>query len=149
MFAYRDLALTFDSFYINLPCGAVAAASIVFFYKVPEGVKPAKATLKEKILQMDIPGFLMIVCAVVCYLLAMQWGGVMKGWGSADVAGTLVGSILLLLSFLAIEWYQGEKALLLPSILKRRTIALGCAFCFLYVFFVLVLPSSVTNSDGF
>lgn len=84
---------------------------------------------------MDVPGFLVIVRAVVCYLLAMQWGGVMKSWGSADVVGTLVGSILLLLLFLVVEWYQGEKALLLSSILRRRTIALGCAFSFLCVLF--------------
>jgi hypothetical protein len=42
---------------------------------------------------MDVLGFLVVVCAVVCYLLAMQWGGVMKSWGSADVIGTLVGSV--------------------------------------------------------
>lgn len=135
LFTCPYLVLTFHGFYINLPCGAIAAASFIFFYKVPKGVKPAEATLREKVLQMDVHGFLVIVCAVVCYLLAMQWGGVMKSWDSADVVGTLVGSILLLLLFLTVEWYQGEKVLLLSGILRRRTIALGGAFGFLCVLF--------------
>jgi hypothetical protein len=140
------MVLTFDSFYINLPCGAVAAAAFLFFYKVPKGVKPVEAPLKEKILQMDIPGFLVILCAAVCYLLAMQWGGVTKSWGSADVVGTLVGSIVLLLFFLTVEWYQGERALLLPSILKKRSMMLGCAFCFLYVLlFASIIPDPVNH----
>jgi len=82
---------------------------------------------------MDIPGFLLVLASVVCYLLAMQWGGVVKSWGSAAVIGTLVGSVVLFVAFLTVEWYQGERALLLPSILKNRTIAHGCAFSFLYV----------------
>ncbi|KAF7898520.1 hypothetical protein EAF00_004966 [Botryotinia globosa] len=35
-------------FFINLPCGALAAASIIFLFKVPDAVKLAEATLKEK-----------------------------------------------------------------------------------------------------
>ena len=123
--------LTCSSFWINLPFGAVAAASIVFFLIIPKTVTPAQATLKEKLVQMDIPGVLIITAAVICYLLAVQWAGVLKRWGSPDVVGTLVGSGVLFLIFLANEWWQGERALLMPSILKDRTVASGCAFCFL------------------
>ena len=87
--------------------------------------------MKEKLLQMDIPGFLLITSFVVCYLLALQWGGITQSWNSSNVIGTLVGFVALLLAFLAVEWWQGERALLLPSILRNRTIAHGCAFCFL------------------
>jgi MFS transporter, DHA2 family, glioxin efflux transporter len=72
------------------------------FFRVPKAVKVAEATLKEKILQMDIPGFLLVLALVICYLLAMQWGGEVKSWGSADIIGTLVvplcSSSLFLLS---------------------------------------------------
>lgn len=89
---------------------------------------------------MDIPGFLLITAAVVCYLLAMQWGGAVKSWRSADVIGTLVGAFVLSIIFIAVEWYQGARALLLPSILKNRTIAHGCAFSFLIAgtFYILL-----------
>ncbi|MCJ1387124.1 hypothetical protein MMC17_010253 [Xylographa soralifera] len=127
-------------FFINLPFGLAAAASVFFFFKAPDAVKPAEATWKEKILQMDIPGFLTITAAVTCYLLALQWGGILKTWNSSDVIGTLVGFGVLFIAFFVIEWWQGERALLLPSILKNRTIAHGCAFCFFIAgdFYVLL-----------
>ncbi|CAF9943528.1 MAG: hypothetical protein ALECFALPRED_000547 [Alectoria fallacina] len=117
-------------FYINLPFGAVAAACIVFFFHTPKHAKPAQASWKEKLLQMDISGASIIFAAVICYLLALQWGGVAKPWNSADVVGTLVGFGLLVILFLVNEYFQGARALLLPAILKDRTIALGCAFSF-------------------
>ena len=128
----NTIFLTFLSFFINLPCGALAAASIVLFFRVPDAIKPAEATLREKIYQMDLPGFIMITASVVCYLLALQWGGITEAWNSPDVIGTLVGFTVLFVAFLAIEWWQGERALLLPSVLKNKTIAHGCAFSFLY-----------------
>lgn len=87
--------------------------------------------MKEKLLQMDLLGFLTITASVVCYLLALQWGGVEKRWSSADVVGCLIGFGVFLIAFVVNEWWQGEKALLLPAVLKDYTIAIGCAFCFL------------------
>ncbi|TVY14964.1 MFS gliotoxin efflux transporter gliA [Lachnellula arida] len=76
-------------FYINLPCGALAAAAFILLFKVPTSVKPPQVPLKEKLLQMDIPGFFLVTAAVVCYLLAMQWGGVVEKWSSSNaVKGT-------------------------------------------------------------
>lgn len=80
-----------DSFYINLPCGAFAAAATMLFLRIPKAAKLAEALLKEKLLQMDITGFVFITASVLCYLLALQWGGVEKRWSSADVIGTLIG----------------------------------------------------------
>jgi MFS transporter, DHA2 family, glioxin efflux transporter len=60
-------------FFIDLPCGAIAAASIGLYFRVPKVLKPTEATPKEKkMLQMDIPSFLLVLASVVCYLLAMQ-----------------------------------------------------------------------------
>ena len=123
--------LYLSSFYINLPFGAVAAACIVFFFHTPKHAQPTQASWKEKLLQMDISGASIIFAAVICYLLALQWGGVAKPWSSVDVIGTLVGSGVLVIVFLVNEYFQSARALLLPAILKDRTIALGCAFSFL------------------
>lgn len=127
----RLTVLHLSSFYINLPFGAVAAICIVFFFHTPKHAQPTQASWKEKLLQMDISGASIIFAAVICYLLALQWGGVAKPWSSADVVGTLVGFGVLVIVFLVNEYFQGARALLLPAILKDRTIALGCAFSFL------------------
>ena len=94
-------------------------------------MKPARATWKEKILQLDLIGVALIIASVLCYLLALQWGGVQKAWGSPDVIGTLVGFGLLIVVFGLNEWWQGDRALTLGKVLSDRTIASGCAFSFL------------------
>ena len=127
----HQLLTNLHSFYINLPCGAVAAAAVFLFLRFPKSVKPVQATLKEKVLQMDLTGVVLITAAVVCYLLALQWGGISKNWSSSDVVGLLVGFGILFVAFFVNEWWQGERALLLPSIMKNRTITSGCIFSFL------------------
>lgn len=89
------------------------------------------ATYREKFLQMDLIGTALILAAVVCLLLALQWGGVSKSWKSADVIGTLVGFGLITILFGLVEWWQGPRALLLARVLKRREVWSGCLFNFL------------------
>ena len=117
-------------FWINLPIGGLAAANLFFFFRTPKAARPVKAPLKEKFLQMDLPGTVVLMGAAICYILAMQWGGTTKAWSSADVVGTLVGFGLLVILFVAIEYYSGDKALLQGRLMKDRTIAAMCAFIF-------------------
>ena len=119
-------------FWINLPIGAVAAVVIFFSYKPPKAATPQPATWKETFLQMDLVGTFLIMAAVVCYLLALQWGGSTKAWSDSTVVGTLVGFILLLIVFIANEMWMGDRALLQPRLLRIRRIWTTNA----YVFFV-------------
>lgn len=127
-------------FYINLPIGGVSAAVIVLFFTAPAAARPQKASLKEKLLQMDLPGSFTIMAAVVCYLLAMQWGGTSKTWSSGPVIGTLVTFGILFFAFIAIEWYSGDHALIQFRFLKQRTIAAQSAFVFFVsgAFFIMI-----------
>lgn len=80
---------------------------------------------------MDFPGLVTLLASIICFVLALQWGGVTKAWGSADVVGTLVGWIVLLVVFVIIQKYQGERALIVGRILKNRNILACCVFIFL------------------
>jgi MFS transporter, DHA2 family, glioxin efflux transporter len=139
-------------FYINLPIGGVSAAVIILFFVAPAAARPQKASLKEKLLQMDLPGTFTIMAAVVCYLLAMQWGGTSKPWSSGSVIGTLVAFGVLVPVFIGIEWYSGNYALLQFRFLKDRTIAAQSAFVIFVsgAFFVLIyyLPIYFQSSRG-
>ncbi|PQE18281.1 major facilitator superfamily transporter protein [Rutstroemia sp. NJR-2017a WRK4] len=117
-------------FYINLPIGGVAGAIILFFFSTPPSAVPTPATLKEKILQMDFPGTFTIMASLVCFFLALQWGGQTKSWKSADVIGTLVGFVLLLIAFLVIQYFQGERGIIVGRLLKDRTVSVGMAYVF-------------------
>ena len=121
------------SFYINLPVGGLSALIIFFFFTTPPAAQPVKASWKEKILQMDIPGTFTIMAAVVCYVLALQWGGVTKAWSDSQVVGTLVGFILLSILFVIIEWQAGERALIPARLLKKRNVLVSG----LYVLFIV------------
>lgn len=119
-------------FWINLPIGATAAAIILFTYKAPKAATPQPATWKETLLQMDLAGTGLIMAAVVCYILALQWGGSTKSWSDSTVIGTLIGFGLLLIAFIANEIYMDERALLMPRIFTMRRVWTTNA----YVFFI-------------
>jgi len=109
-------------FYINLPIGGFTAGIITLFFKTPKAAKAASASLKEKLLQMDMLGTSTILAAVVCYLLALQYCGVTKPWSSSVVIGLLVGSVLLIIAFVALEWRMGERGIIPPRMLRQRTV---------------------------
>jgi MFS transporter, DHA2 family, glioxin efflux transporter len=119
-------------FYINLPIGAVSFLVIVFLFHNPAHVRPIDVPISEKLLQMDIPGTLLLLCAVICLMLGLQWGGVTKPWSDSDVIGTLVGAGLIAIALVAWEWFQGERAAVNPRLLKMKTVR------FMMIFQVLV-----------
>ena len=119
-------------FWINLPIGGLAAIVVFFSYKTSKAATPQPATWKEILLQMDPVGTFLITAAVVCYLLALQWGGSTKPWSDSTVIGTLVGFVLLFIVFVANELWMGDRALLQPRLLKIRRIWTTNA----YVFFI-------------
>jgi hypothetical protein len=80
---------------------------------------------------MDLPGTFLIMAAVVCYILAVQDGGVTKAWSSAHIIGLLVGFALIICLFVLVEYFQKDKALLLHRLIKDRTMIVGCIFMFL------------------
>lgn len=117
-------------FFVNLPIGGVSALVILLFFQAPAASKPVKASWQEKILQMDLLGTFTIMAAIVCYLLALQWGGVTKAWSDSSVVGTLVGFALLLVVFGIVEWYMGDRAVLQGKLLGRREILVNCLYIF-------------------
>lgn len=124
-------ALLTNSFYINLPIGGLPIVVLLLFFKTPKHYKPVKVPFKELLLVFDLAGMTAILAALICLLLALQWGGITKSWSSSHVIGTLVGCILLSILFVIIEWKQGDRAIVVPRILKQRTIAACSAFIFL------------------
>ncbi|KAL8991442.1 MAG: hypothetical protein Q9177_000154 [Variospora cf. flavescens] len=127
-------------FWINLPIGGLAAAILLFTYKPPKAATPQPATWKESLLQMDPLGTILIMAAVICYILALQWGASTKPWSDSTVIGTLIGFGLLLIAFIANEIWMDERALLIPRIFKMRRVWTTNAYVFFLSggFFVLI-----------
>ncbi|RDL42232.1 uncharacterized protein BP5553_02211 [Venustampulla echinocandica] len=118
-------------FYINLPIGGASLALLLIYFKTPKAATPAIATIREKLLNLDVAGSFLVMAALICFLLVTEWAGATKAWSSPTVIGTLVTFTVLLMAFIGNEIWQGERALMISRLIKQRIIAASC----LYVFF--------------
>jgi MFS family permease len=109
-------------FYINLPIGGLAAGLVLIFFHLPAAAKPPKVSLKEKVLQLDPVGVVLAMASIICFLLALQYGGNTLPWKSSEVIGLLIGFGLLTIALIAWEIYLGEYAMLQPRLFKQRSL---------------------------
>lgn len=112
------------------------------------------APLKEKLLQLDPLGVALVMGGIISFILAVEYGGQKKPWNSSVVIGLLVGSCLIWIVFVAWEIFQGDRAMLVPRLLRQRSVWQPSAFQFFFAasYFVLLyyLPiyfQSVDNSS--
>ncbi|KAH0282400.1 MFS general substrate transporter [Aureobasidium namibiae CBS 147.97] len=138
--AFTDKVTWRWCFYINLPIGGVAAIIVFFFFKPPNSAKPVQATLKEKLLQMDLIGAAIMIGLIISYILALQYGGQTHSWKSSQVIGLLVGFVLLVAVFILWEIYQKERAMIVPRLFLERHIWVGSLYMFFFggAYFVLL-----------
>ncbi|KAF2014457.1 putative aflatoxin efflux pump [Aaosphaeria arxii CBS 175.79] len=122
-------------FYINLPCGAVAIAILIFFLHLPPKPNPttpaAPKTLIENIKQFDPIGSILFLPSIICLLLALQWGGTKYNWSNWRIILLLTLFAILFILFLVVQILNPQHATIPTRILVNRTIA--CAFFFTFI----------------
>ncbi|KAL4969528.1 MFS-type gliotoxin efflux transporter gliA [Aspergillus stella-maris] len=128
--AFTDHSTWRWCFWVNLPIGGVAAGLILIFFHSPPKSQAANTHWKEIILQMDPSGITLLLGAIICYLLALQWGGAAEPWNSANVIGTLVGFAVLIILFAVNEYLLKNKAMIPLRLAKNRTLASCAIFTF-------------------
>lgn len=101
-------------------------------FKTPKAAKVVEATLKEKLLHMDPIATMLTMGALACLLLALQYGGVTHPWNSSVVIGLLVGFVAIVITLIAAEIWQGERAMLTPRIMRKRTVWASSAWGFFF-----------------
>lgn len=141
--AFTDHATWRWCFYINLPIGAVTIIIIALFFTPPNRAKADKLTNADKIKELDLIGTAVLLPGIVSLLLALQWGGSKYTWSSPTIIGLLVCAAVLLIAFVGIQFWRGEKATIPPRIIKQRSIAsasivaLSIGSCFMLLIFYL------------
>ena len=95
-------------FWINLPFGGVVLAIVIFFARIPRR-KQSDLTWRKKLKELDFVGATLLISALVCLLLALQWGGIVYSWGKSKVWGCLIGFGLILPLFVAYQIYLGDR----------------------------------------
>jgi EmrB/QacA subfamily drug resistance transporter len=138
-------------FYVNLPVGAIALATLI--YGFPAGGRRTGAR------RIDWLGVGAIVLAVVPLLVGLTWAGTDYPWGSVQVIGTIVFSFAMFGAFVVIERSVPEP--LLPIDLFSNQIFTAASVASLFVgplllglgvylplFVQGVLQQSATNSGA-
>ncbi|KAF2632135.1 MFS general substrate transporter [Macroventuria anomochaeta] len=97
-------------FWINLLFGGI---SLTVYSHIP---------IKERLKNIDLAGVVFLICAIVSLLLALQWGGFTYTWSNSKTRGTLLGFGLIITVFIAIQFYQRDKATIPERVFKQRTI---------------------------
>ncbi|KAK7751424.1 hypothetical protein SLS62_006680 [Diatrype stigma] len=126
-------------FFINLPFGALAIGIVTSFFADPAQKKPKDETILQRIKHLDPLGTLALMPAVICLLLALQWGGTAYAWSDGRIVALLAVSGTLTLAFALLQHLQQEDATVPPRIIQNRTVwASGAySFCLGGSFFVM------------
>ncbi|KAJ4296465.1 hypothetical protein N0V90_006510 [Kalmusia sp. IMI 367209] len=114
-------------FWINLPFGAVSLAVVFFFFSNPER-QYSHIPFKKRIQEVDLVGAVFLICAIVCLLLALQWGGQVYPWKDSKVWGNLLGFGLIIAVFIGIQIWQKDRATIPLRVIKQRTVLVSCIF---------------------
>ncbi|MCJ1405002.1 hypothetical protein MMC11_008228 [Xylographa trunciseda] len=155
--AFTDHATWRWCFYINLPIGAVTFGLITIFFKSPKREKESSIGFVARAKQFDIIGTIFFIPAVVCLLLALQWGGATYPWSDGRIIALFVIFGIFGIAFICIQIWRGDNATVPPRIMNRSMVAgsffgmcLGGAFfTFIYympVWFQAIQGVSATES---
>ena len=133
-------------FYINLPPGGVAIASILFFFRSPQRnttFDDAPPGLWARIARFDPFGTVFFLASIICLLLALQLGGTTDVFSNGRIIALFVLFGVLLIAFIGIQ-LRGDNPTVPPSVLKQRTMIFGSFYMFCvganFFTFVYFLP---------
>ncbi|CZT04106.1 related to aflatoxin efflux pump AFLT [Rhynchosporium agropyri] len=142
-------------FYINLPIGAVALVVIYFFLRIKRENNPDNLTFMQRILKLDLIGACILVPAVICLLLALQWGGSTYPWTNSRIVGLFIGFGLLTILFIYTQIRLGDRGTLPPRLFKNRNVAFALGFAlffgsgfFAIIFYLAIYFQSVKGSSA-
>lgn len=137
-------------FYINLPLGGVTAIGLLTLLKLPPKETTQKTPL-DIILELDPFGTLLFVPAIICLLLALQWGGVTYDWSSGRIVVLFVVFGIAVVSFIALQIILRDRATIPADIARQQTIAFASFFGIRMggSFFIMIyyIPIWVKNID--
>lgn len=142
-------------FYINLPIGGLSIAVILLVLRLPSKTAYSGTPILERIKQLDLIGASLLIPAIICLLLALQWGGNQYAWNNSKIIGLFIGFGLMVIAFAASQIYLGERATLPPHILRKRSVLAAALYAlffggafFLLVYYVPIFFQSVKGSSA-
>nr|KAJ3418714.1 hypothetical protein HK105_007946 [Polyrhizophydium stewartii] len=136
-------------FYINLPLGAVALVAGFFFLHIPhEG-----GSIVSKLKRIDYLGTFFVLCATICLLISLEFGGKNWAWSDWRTITMLVVAVILYTIFAVVEAKFAVEPLIPPSMFENRSVyALLAIPIFLgasFTSFIYYLPTYFQTVRGY
>ncbi|OBT58605.1 hypothetical protein VE04_01686 [Pseudogymnoascus sp. 24MN13] len=142
-------------FYINLPIGAVTTVGLLAFLKLKPKPKRKEQSFWITFKHLDPLGTAIFVPAIICLLLALQWGGVIYEWGNGRIIALFVLFGLTIMVFIGLQIYLKDDATVPARIASQRTIASSVLFglCiggsfFIYVYFIPIWFQAILGTSA-
>ncbi|POR33143.1 Putative HC-toxin efflux carrier TOXA [Tolypocladium paradoxum] len=110
-------------FIINIPLGMATIAIIFFTVKYTPGKEETTKGGVEKLKHLDPLGAVFLIPAVVCLVLALQWGGAEYAWGTWRIILLLVFSGVLAIAFATVQIMMPDTATVAPRVICQRSVA--------------------------
>jgi hypothetical protein len=103
---------------------------LVFILHLDEKKKLPK-TWRQQIAQLDPIGTACFLPAIICLLLALQWGGTVYDWNSWRIIVLLVFFAVLIVAFIAVQVLTQNTTATIPGrIITQRSVIAGCCYTF-------------------
>jgi hypothetical protein len=106
-------------------------------------------------LKLDLIGAALVMPAIICFLLALQWGGVTYPWQSGRIIGLFVTAGVLVIAFIALQFKLGDEGTIPPRLFKQKDIVLAFLFAFVFgagffalIFYLAIYFQSVLGSSA-
>jgi len=139
----------------SLPIGALSMIIIQFYLHIHRENNPEHLTFVQRILKLDLIGAAILMPAVICLLLALQWGGNTYAWKSSRIIGLFCGFGGLAILFTFSQLRLGDAGLLPPRLFKDRNIVFAMAFAFFFgagffaiIYYLAIYFQSVKGSSA-
>lgn len=125
-------------FYINLPMGGAAMLVILLALKPAPAMNPG-LTLRQKIAKLDLLGELFLFPALICLLLALQWGGSTYAWSNWRIILLFVVFGICLITWVIVQVRTPATATIQLRVISNRSVVAAMWFMFCLASIMLML----------
>ncbi|KAK8150459.1 hypothetical protein G3M48_001932 [Beauveria asiatica] len=115
-------------FIINIPLGVVTAVILTLFVTTPVDPAYAKWSFKDKLGFARVPEILILVTALICLVLGLQWGGAVYPWSNGRIIALLSVFAVLTVAFTAIQVFLPNSRTVPTTIIQNRNIWFAAIF---------------------
>lgn len=121
------------AFYINLLVAVPAVPAYIFLLPNHIDPRPGITSVRARFAEIDYVGNILLICGLVTFILAINWGGVVYPWNSGQVIGCFCasGALFVLLAIQQVRAVATTPArrIIPVQILNNRSVLILVACC--------------------